>query len=114
LKLNLKAFGEEHPDVAVIWNNLGAAWDEKGEHDKAIGFFEKSLKSNLKTFGKEHPVVGRDYNNIGTAWTAKGKYNLALGFFEKSLKIVKEAGLSHRAKTVKENIDDLMRKKEED
>ena len=30
LKSDLKTFGEDHPNVATSWNNLGVAWQAKG------------------------------------------------------------------------------------
>ncbi len=35
LASDLKTFGEEHPNVAIRWNNLGLAWGNKVDYDKA-------------------------------------------------------------------------------
>jgi hypothetical protein len=32
----LKSLGENHPNVAVVRNNLKVAWQEKDEHDKTM------------------------------------------------------------------------------
>ncbi|MDR4498270.1 MAG: TIR domain-containing protein [Candidatus Scalindua sp.] len=45
------------PDFSDALNNLGLVWSAKGEYDKAIECFEKSLKFGIKTFGEEHPNV---------------------------------------------------------
>ena len=42
-------------DVASIWNNLGAAWANKGEYDKAIGYFEQALAVFSNKLGPDHP-----------------------------------------------------------
>ena len=43
-------YGEDHPKIAIRWNNLGAAWDNKGEYDKAIEYYEKALEIDLKNY----------------------------------------------------------------
>ncbi|KNC69032.1 tetratricopeptide repeat protein [Pseudoalteromonas ardens] len=86
LKSDLKAFGEDHPDVATRRNNLGSAWETKGDYNKAIGYYELALKSVLKTFGEDHPNVAIGRNNLGSAWEAKGDYDKAIGYYELALK----------------------------
>ena len=45
------------PTTTTVWNNLGSAWYNLGQHEKAIEYYEKALASGLKTYGKEHPHV---------------------------------------------------------
>ncbi|HJN25080.1 MAG TPA: tetratricopeptide repeat protein, partial [Rhodospirillales bacterium] len=61
------AVGEDYPDVAKFRNNLGMAWQAKGEYDKAIEYYELALASDLKTLGEDHPDVARVRNNLGLA-----------------------------------------------
>lgn len=42
LASDIKTFGENHPSVARDWNNLGTAWYQKGEYDKAIEYLQKA------------------------------------------------------------------------
>jgi hypothetical protein len=37
VQINVRALGDQHPNLAPIYNSLGGAWFPKGEHDKAIG-----------------------------------------------------------------------------
>jgi tetratricopeptide (TPR) repeat protein len=68
-------------------NNLGLAWYEKGEYDKAIEYCDKALKSDLNTFGEDHPNVAAYRNNLGSAWHAKGEYDRAIEYLEKALSV---------------------------
>jgi len=67
LKIDLRAFGEDHPNVAIYRNNLGGAWVSLGQYEKTIEYLELALASDLKTYGEDHPSVARDRNNLGFA-----------------------------------------------
>jgi tetratricopeptide (TPR) repeat protein len=58
-----------------------------GEYDKALEYYQKSLKIREKVYGKEHPKTAISYNNIGLVYDSKGEYNKALEYYQKSLKI---------------------------
>lgn len=49
----LKSILALNPDYTTALNNLGLAWKEKGEYDKAIEYYEKALKS-VKKAGLHH------------------------------------------------------------
>ncbi len=85
-----------HPDVSTSYNNIAVVWHNKGEYDKALEFYNKSLNIRLKNLGEEHPSVATSYNNIGRVWNNKGEYVKALEFYQKSLNIrLKTLGEEH-------------------
>ena len=85
-------------DRGFAYNTLGLAYGNKGEYDKAIGYYEKDLAIQLKKLGVEHPRVGTSYNNIGLAYRSKGEYDKALKYYEKALAIrLKKLGAEHPA-----------------
>ena len=51
--------------MATSYNNIGGVHHNKGEYDKALEHYQKSLAIQLKQLGPEHPVAARSYNNIG-------------------------------------------------
>jgi len=57
LMLEVKHKGEAAPEVARLWNNLGLVWGDKGELDKAIGYYEKALESFKRNLGDLHPTT---------------------------------------------------------
>jgi len=87
LDIILNVYGDKHPRVAAIYNNLGAAWDRLGEHQKALDYYTKALDIDLKVYGDKHPDVARDYNNLGVAWYGLGGYWVATWSFIKTLEI---------------------------
>jgi tetratricopeptide (TPR) repeat protein len=87
LHMDVKAYGENNPNIATDYNNLGVAWNSKGEYGKAIGYYEKALQIHVMAFGENHSRVATGYNNLGEAWIAKGEYDKAIRYFEKALKI---------------------------
>jgi len=73
--------------VSELKNNIGFAWNNKGEHDKAIVLYEENIASDLKKYGPNHPSIAISMNNLGTAWYNKGNNDLAIQYSENALKI---------------------------
>ncbi len=85
-----------YPNTATYRNNLGAAWNAKGDYDKAIEYYEKAMKSDLKSFGEDHPNVATYRSNLGATWKAKGEYDKAIEYYEMALKSdLKNFGENH-------------------
>ena len=76
--------------IAGAYNNIGVIHDYKGDYEKALEFFFKSLKINEEVDDKQ--VIASSYNNIGNIQYNKGDYDKALEFYFKSLKIREEIG----------------------
>jgi tetratricopeptide (TPR) repeat protein len=76
----------DYPNAATYRNNLGAAWNGKGNYDKAIEYYEKALNSDLENLGEDHPNVATYRNNLGATWKAKGEYDKAIEYYEMALK----------------------------
>ena len=53
----LSKLGETHPNTAVAYNNLGNAYKNKGEYNKAIEYLEKSLLIFSRQMGNDHPYT---------------------------------------------------------
>ena len=51
-------------DVAILYNNLGMAWDALGEYQKAIEFYNKALAIFMDFFGPDHPSTKTVAGNI--------------------------------------------------
>lgn len=82
--------------MASTYNNIGVVWDNKGDYDKALEYYQQSLDIELKTLGEWHPDVVTSYNNMGLVWQNKGEYDKALEYYQKSLDIfLRTLGVEH-------------------
>jgi len=85
LAIDLKIYGEDHPQVAIYRNNLGNGWKDLGQYQKAIEYYEMALASDLKNYGEDHPQVAAYRNNLGVVWQALGQYQKAIEHYKLAL-----------------------------
>ena len=84
-----KIFGEEHPNVASCYNDLGNDYQRLGQYNEAKEYHEKALVVKKKIFGEEHANVASCYNNLGNDYQHLGQYSEAKQNYEKAL-IIKQ------------------------
>ena len=88
--------GEEHPDTATTYNDIGLTYYNQGDYPKALKYYFKALDIYEKVLGKEHPYTATSYNNIGSVYDDQGDYTKALEHYQKAVNIVeKELGKEH-------------------
>ncbi len=64
LEIDKKFYPNEHPDVAIDYNNIGAVLAYKGNFDKAIDNYKKALSIEKRFHGEEHPNLVFCYHNL--------------------------------------------------
>jgi len=79
--------------ISLVYNNLGLVYADKGEWDKAIEFYEKSLETYEKV-GDVHGMA-QTYGNLGIVYFQKGEWDKAIEFYEKSLETKEKVGDVH-------------------
>jgi len=79
--------GDDHPNVAVFYGNIGNVYIAQGNYDEALVEHQKSLEIELRVFGSEHTRMAANHNNIGNLYCKQGDYENALLQFQKSLEI---------------------------
>ena len=93
----LEAVKTEESDLfAYIYHNIGDGLKQLADFDKALVYYEKSLKIKEEILGEGHPSTATTYNNIAVVYDAQGNYGEALEFYRKDLEIrEKVLGLEH-------------------
>ncbi|WP_161634459.1 tetratricopeptide repeat protein, partial [Aquimarina pacifica] len=80
-----------------IYNNLGNALMAKGEFDKSLKYYNKSLDAGRDWFGKKHYNFAIIYGNIGIIYDKKEDYQKSLYYYNLGLQIhQKEYGEHNR------------------
>ncbi|WP_353735279.1 tetratricopeptide repeat protein, partial [Okeania sp. SIO2C2] len=97
LAINEKALGVDHPQVALILNNLAALYQGQGKYTEALPLVQRSLAIREKALGADHPRVAASLNNLAELYREQGNYTEALPLFQRSLAINEKAlGADHR------------------
>lgn len=82
-----KALGDDHPDVAASYNNIGECFRLKTNYDQGVFSHKEALRIRLKAYGPVHLEVARSYYNLGLCYDNKGENDTAVDFFQKALDI---------------------------
>lgn len=87
--LNLGKFnlGDNHPEVAQSYNNIGTVFWYEGKYDKALEMYQNSLKIKSQVYGESSGEVAVTLNNLGLTYHKKGEYDKALSSYHRSLDI---------------------------
>ena len=86
-----KIQGNEHLNLANIYNNIGIVYYRQGNYKKAIEFCKEAIKISEKALEKDHPDIAKIYNSMGLVYFRQGEYEKALEFHQKALIIVEKA-----------------------
>jgi len=87
LDSTIARYGDDHPNVAECYNNIGMVYRVQGEYDEALVQYQKSLEIQIRVLGCEDENVAASYNNIGIVFTVQGDHKKALLQYQKSLDI---------------------------
>lgn len=55
LNLDKETFGESHPNVASVLNNIASVYATKGDNIKAVEYYQKAYDMIVEEVGKNHP-----------------------------------------------------------
>jgi len=92
----VRAFGPDHPDVAVALNLLGAASLRMGRFNEAEGYFRRMLAIYERRLGPEHEYTAAALNSLALVLEKLGDYPGAETLLKRALAILeKKLGREH-------------------
>ena len=83
-------YGETHPQVSSIANNLGRVHRLLGNVDEAKQHFERSMQIDQQTYGESDPRMAAVFNNYGVILQESGDAEGARQQFEWALEMYKQ------------------------
>ena len=60
----LEVLGEKHLDTATIFKNLGLVYENQGNYEKALEYYQKALKIRADVLGASHPATIKAQQSI--------------------------------------------------
>ncbi|PRP76517.1 Tfp pilus assembly protein PilF [Planoprotostelium fungivorum] len=87
LDVLVKLFGENHPEVASVKNNLAWLYFKMGMLVEAEELYGQSLAIRRKVLGDEHPEVARSLHEAAELYTVQGKFNESEQYNRRALQI---------------------------
>ena len=88
LEINLKEFGELHPETATLYNNIAVTYFYMEDNDAALEYYLKALSIDLQIKEQDEYTIGLKYNNLAMAYRVKGDYEEALKYGERAKNIL--------------------------
>ena len=71
LAIDEKAFGPDHPNVAMSLNNLAQLYQAQEQYAQAEPLLKRALAILEKTLGANHANVAMSLNNLALLYTAR-------------------------------------------
>ncbi|MDB9702954.1 tetratricopeptide repeat protein [Rhodospirillales bacterium] len=87
LRLLEKSLGNDHPDVAMAFNNLALIHYAKSRLDQAEPLYRRALMIDERMLGHDHPGVATDLNNLALLYKKQGNLDAADPLLKRALSI---------------------------
>lgn len=58
-------YGQNHPSIADIMNNLGMLLKKEGKYIEALDYLKRALRISKHYYGQDHPTIGIYLTNVG-------------------------------------------------
>ena len=64
LSIRERVLGKDHPDTALMYNNMAEVYKEQGEYEKALEYYEKALTVFMAKLGANHPYTQNTQESV--------------------------------------------------
>ena len=91
LEIDVAAFGEQHPNVAIRSSNLAALLRNTNRIEEAEPLMWRALEIDEAAFGEQHPTVAIDLNNLAQMLKDTNRIEEAEPLMRRALEIDKVA-----------------------
>ena len=82
--------------IGRFFNNLANLYNNQGNYNEALKYYNLALEIKEKILGKDHPSTATTYNNMARVYKAQGNYDEALKYYNMALEIrEKNLGKDH-------------------
>ena len=90
LRVDEKAFGSLHPEVATDLNNLAGLYRSQGKYSEAEPLYVRALAICEEQLGQAHPQTAGSLNNLAVLYESQDKYSEAEPLYVRALAICEE------------------------
>jgi serine/threonine-protein kinase len=113
LRLDIAAFGEEHPETLSARENLGNVYFRSKRYDDTLKTLDIVLAARRKALGADAEPVGRTLANIGTVSKEAGKLDAAERAYHDALAVLvpKLGELNLDVAAVRMSLGDVLRRR---
>lgn len=86
-----RKLGEDHPEMAISWQQIGELQETLGEYDKAVSLYKKALAILEKKRGAEHPVLANLLAKLAALFMELEMEKEAVPLYERLVRIREKA-----------------------
>jgi CHAT domain-containing protein/tetratricopeptide (TPR) repeat protein len=87
LQITRRLFGDNHPDTAASYNNLGTNLEIRRKYAAAQPILEKALEIRRRVYSADHPLTAGACSKLALNYSAQAKHEAAQALYEQALAI---------------------------
>jgi len=95
LELSLEYLPTDHPKLATLYAQIGSIWDDTGNHDTALNFYQRALDIQLNSEAREHSSMASICSNMAVAYENKNELEQALIMYRKAMDLLERNSTTH-------------------